>query len=1014
MKQLILFIFLIISVISISSFAQTSASGTWALTVDGTGVAAGSVIADSVGPYTSTNITGFVGFSFGSILPAGLKLGASGATSWPADGSSTTANATFTGLSTGTIRYVQFVIHPNAGNNLTINSISVPLIENGSATNINAAVGYSSDGVNFTAFNTNGTTGFPLPANTQQTITATPSLTVGSSGGVIVRIILWRKAGSTASSSSVTVGPVVLSGTTVPAPSIILSTLGPLSFPATQIGSTSTSQSFTVSGINLNNNIIVTPPAGFQIRTGSNSFATSAITFTQSGGTVPVTSVDVRFAPVAIGASYGNVTCTSTGAIEQDLAVNAPTYFYSKSTGNLDQLSTWTTDPSLVAGSAPLNFTTPYQSFYITHGSFFTIGANWTVSGTSSQVIVGDGSSLIEFLVPSAFTYSSPFTEITNDGTLVLQNAASISTMGLTVNNGGVYQHDCEGGAQLLGNFLTGSTINVTGIVTSNLWLPVNSYNVIWNCPLQSAAGKFFNIDGTLNINGNLTMLSTGTGYCGVNTGSNSRTLNIGGNLTVTGGSFRLSGAATGSGNSTVNVAGNVTVNDTGGVINLSSSTNAAPGIATLKVQGNLIHTSGTVTKTTAAATGRISFIGTIPQVFTTKGMLSSIDFIINNPAGVTLTSSMTMNGTLTLTSGVLALGLDTLTIGNNSPTAVVYTAGWINGSLRRAFAAAIGSYLFPVGNATFYRGAAVNFTTAPTTASYLTTAFYNTNPGSVGLPVGITIYWPSYWTINPDTIPGGVYNLSLDVNGVAGVVAGDTKIMQRATNSDAWAVAGLFGDLTSGVITDTSITGYAQFTLGGTNSSLPVELTKFNANVTGRKVNLNWSTATELNFNKFIIERSDGSSKDWISIGEVKGNGNASSPHTYCFVDAGGTGKLKYRLAIIDFSGKKTYSAEINVLVGIPEHFQVYQNYPNPFNPSTVVAYDLPTDSYVKIELYSITGSRVAGLSDGNQSAGYHNITIAMNHYGLSSGIYFYRVSGFDLASKKSFLTIKKMVFMK
>jgi len=1014
MKQLILFISIFLSALSINNFAQTSASGTWALTVDGTGAVTGSVIADSVGPYTSTNITGFAGFSFGSVSPAGLKLGATGATSWPADGSATTANSTFTGLSTGTIRYIQFVIHPTAGNNLTINSISVPLIENGSSTNINSAVGYSSDGVNFTAFNTNGLTGFPLPANSLQTITAAPSLTVGSSGSVIVRIILWRKAGSTASSSSVTVGPVVLSGSTTAAPSIILSSLGPLSFPATQIGSTSTSQSFTVSGINLTDNITVTPPAGFQIRTGANSFSTSPVIFTQSGGSVPATSVDVRFAPVAVGASYGVVACTSANAIEQDLAVNAPTYFYSKSSGNLDQLSSWTTDPGLVSGSAPINFTTPYQSFYIRNNTAFTLGANWTVSGTASQVIVGDGAAPATFTVPAAYTYSSPSTEITNQGTLVLQNSASLATMGLTVDYGGTYQHDCEGGAQLLGTFSTGSTIYVTGVAASNLWLPVNCFNVIWNCPLQTGAGKFYNIDGTLNINGNLTMLSTGTGYCGVNTGSNSRTLNIGGNLTVTGGSFRLSAASTGSGNSTVVVAGNVTVNDTGGVINLSSSTNAAPGIATLKVQGNLIHTSGTVTKTTAAATGRISFLGTTPQVFTTKGMLSAIDFIISNPAGVTLTSSMTMNGTLTLTSGVLNLGLDTLTIGNSALTSVVYTAGWVNGFLRRAFAASTGSYLFPVGTSSVYRGATVNFTTAPAVASYLTTAFYSTDPGSVGLPSGITKYWPSYWTINPDTIVGGVYNLSLNASGVSGVVSGDTKIIQRADNSIAWTVAGTFSDITSGIITDTSISGYAQFTLGGTNSSLPVELTKFDANVSGRKVNLNWSTATEQNFNKFIIERSEGTSKEWTSIGEVKGNGNSSVSHVYNFADAGGSGKLKYRLAIMDINGSKTYSAEINVTVGLPDQFRVYQNYPNPFNPSTVVAYDLPTDSYVKIELYSITGSRVAELSDGSQPAGYHYITIAMNRYGLSSGIYFYKVSGYDAASQKSFMTILKMVYIK
>jgi len=1022
MRRLILFSFAAFCLWNVTGFAQSTASATWALTTDGTPAIVGNVSASTIDPTTQPNsyIEGFAGYSFVNTAPAGLKLGATGATNWPADGTTATANANLTGLSTGTVRFLQFSITPVIGNTLTINNISLQACQTGTAATMYLAAGYSTHSGTFTTFNSAGVTGNALTATAGSftTFNSTPSsLTVLSGDTVIVRIVLWRHASSTAATTADIVANVVLSGTTstVSSPAIVLSTTGPLNFAATSVGNSSASQSFNVQGTNLTGNIIVTPLAGFQIRTGANSFSSTPITLTQTGGTIAQTQIDVNFTPPALGSYSASVQCTSSGAAEKDVVVNGGGYYYSKSAGTLDALSSWTTDPSGGAGSVPANFTTPGQYFYVRNNSAPTLGASWTVSGTSSEVLVGDGTNACVFTIPTSYSYSSVYTEVLNNGTFVLQNPSSLTTLGLTVDNGGTYKHDCEGGAQLTGNFLTGSTINVTGVVASNLWLPTACYNIIWNCPSQTSGGKFYNIDGTLTINGNLTMLSSGTGYCAVNTGSGVRTLNIGGNLTVQGGSFRLLGASSGAGNTTANVTGNVSVTDSAGVINLTSTSNASPGLASLNVQGNFIHTLGSVTKTSTTGAAKITFNGTSPQQLSSKGINASIDFVINNTSGVILGSNVTLGGTVALTSGVLTTGSDTLTISNNATGSVTRTNGWINGYFKRAFAASTGSYLFPIGNAAFYRGATVNFTGAPSTATNLTASFNSNDPGTNGLPLGISNYWSDgYWIISADTIPGGTYSLSLDVNGISGVSSGDTQIMQRETISDVWSIPGTFSDITNGVITHTGITGFSQYTLGGDISPLPVELKSFTANSSDRKVYLTWSTATETNFNKFLVEKTTDKSKDWLVVADVKGSGNSSTGHTYKLIDADAIGNLKYRLHIIDNSGKSTYSQEISVSAGLPDHFQVYQNYPNPFNPSTVVAFDLPTDSYVKIELYSITGSRVSDIADGNQPAGYHNITISMNRYGLSSGIYFYKVSGYDLSSKKLFSIIKKMVFMK
>ena len=56
-----------------------------------------------------------------------------------------------------------------------------------------------------------------------------------------------------------------------------------------------------------------------------------------------------------------------------------------------------------------------------------------------------------------------------------------------------------------------------------------------------------------------------------------------------------------------------------------------------------------------------------------------------------------------------------------------------------------------------------------------------------------------------------------------------------------------------------------------------------------------------------------------------------------------------------------------------IPDDFILYQNYPNPFNPATAIRFGLPQSSAVKIELYNITGERVAEIFNADLHAGYH-----------------------------------------
>ena len=66
-------------------------------------------------------------------------------------------------------------------------------------------------------------------------------------------------------------------------------------------------------------------------------------------------------------------------------------------------------------------------------------------------------------------------------------------------------------------------------------------------------------------------------------------------------------------------------------------------------------------------------------------------------------------------------------------------------------------------------------------------------------------------------------------------------------------------------------------------------------------------------------------------------------------------------------------------------------RNYPNPFSESTIIEYKLEHSSYVKLDVYSVTGQKVRSMSDEFQHSGIH--TINFNAEDLPDGVYFYKL---------------------
>ncbi|MBK6538326.1 MAG: T9SS type A sorting domain-containing protein [Ignavibacteria bacterium] len=194
-------------------------------------------------------------------------------------------------------------------------------------------------------------------------------------------------------------------------------------------------------------------------------------------------------------------------------------------------------------------------------------------------------------------------------------------------------------------------------------------------------------------------------------------------------------------------------------------------------------------------------------------------------------------------------------------------------------------------------------------------------------------------------------------------------------------------------------------------NTALPVELSSFNYETLKGNVTLHWTTSSEINNAGFDVERSDVNgqiSNVWSKAGFISGNGTSSGSINYSFTDRNlSSGKYNYRLKQIDYNGNYEYfSLNSDVIIATPKNFFLGQNYPNPFNPSTVINYNIPQDSYVKIKLYDNTGREVRTLLNEFISAGYY--TINFNVSDLASGIYFYNINAGEYTATNKMMLIR------
>jgi hypothetical protein len=91
---------------------------------------------------------------------------------------------------------------------------------------------------------------------------------------------------------------------------------------------------------------------------------------------------------------------------------------------------------------------------------------------------------------------------------------------------------------------------------------------------------------------------------------------------------------------------------------------------------------------------------------------------------------------------------------------------------------------------------------------------------------------------------------------------------------------------------------------------------------------------------------------------------------------------------------------------IPLPIDFSLSSNYPNPFSATTHIRYALPAAAETRLEIFDTLGRRVHVLVDASQPAGWHETSLDAT--GLSSGVYFYRLTAGTFMDTKTLIVAK------
>ena len=307
------------------------------------------------------------------------------------------------------------------------------------------------------------------------------------------------------------------------------------------------------------------------------------------------------------------------------------------------------------------------------------INPNGSTPGYHKLILSGSG---IKTMPASAMNisgglYLSGTASATAAAALTITDTLSIGSG--TTFNASTYTHNLSYYIINNGTFTAGaSTVNLNGtaiqVISGNAAttfnnLIINNSTGVSLTTNASVAGSLTLTSGLFDV-GAYTLSLAGT-TSGSGSISSSGTINFNGSVAQT----ISNNASLTTNNLTINNAAGVSLSTNLTVSNLLTLTNGALNLNTytLNIGGSIAKTSGSIN----SGTGAVNLNGASNQTLDGTIIPTITNLVVNNSAGITLSSNITISSSLTLTSGTLSIGGHQLTISGS----ITKTSGNINGS---------------------------------------------------------------------------------------------------------------------------------------------------------------------------------------------------------------------------------------------------------------------------------------------------------------------------------------------
>jgi hypothetical protein len=454
-------------------------------------------------------------------------------------------------------------------------------------------------------------------------------------------------------------------------------------------------------------------------------------------GTVPfnvtVNSVDANWNPVSSTDTIHIASSDAAATLPSNAALVAGTKTFSISlntAGSATITASDVTSPAKTANTSPsITVISPNRTWNGSVSTDWTNGSNWDGGSapTSTGVVV----------IPAGKPqYPIIITGSQSAGSLQINSGGSLTISGgsLAVGKSGV------SGSVVIGGVLDWSGGTLTVVSGATMPLTVNSGGLFGLRSGTNGMPAFtsFSLDANSTIE-----------YGGASqtiSGSSSPY----GNLSTSGSGTKTLGAA-------ITINGGLTVGS-GTALDVSASSFA------VALKGNWSN-SGAFTP----QAGTVSFTGSSAQTIGGSVDTTFSSMTANNSGGIMLQRNITVNGTLTLTNGIIdaSTNANTVTIGVAGTVTAGSSSSYINGPLARVINTTGSARNFPIGKGGNFRAASFQFHTLTGTSTVTIEQFESGFPGGTALLSDVAQVGSRYWQVTQTGGSNFTYGITFDSTGL-------------------------------------------------------------------------------------------------------------------------------------------------------------------------------------------------------------------------------------------------------